>query len=299
VEPSGEARAFVSTATQGQGHLTALAQLLADELGWALPDVQIVEGDTDRCPYGSGAFASRSIVAAGGALALAARTVRAKVLRLAAHRLEVAADDLVIADGVIAIRGVPARSMSVREIAALAYRAPAASLPEGLEPGLEATRVYDPPPATFSNGAHVAVVDVDPETGQVSLVRHVVVEDCGRMLNPMLVEGQIHGAVAQGVGNALHEAIVYDAAGQLLTGTLMDYHLPRADELPAIEIGHVDTRPPVSVAGFKGMAEGGTIGAVAAVANAVADALGAEVGRVPLTPSEVHRLLHARPTPDA
>jgi aerobic carbon-monoxide dehydrogenase large subunit len=295
VEPSGEARAFVSTATQGQGHLTALAQLLADELGWALADVQIVEGDTDRCPYGSGAFASRSIVAAGGALALAARAVRAKVLRLAAHRLEVAADDLVIADGVIAIRGVPARSLSVREIAALAYRAPAASLPEGLEPGLEVMRVYDPPPATFSNGAHVAVVDVDPETGQVKLVRHVVVEDCGRMLKPMLVEGQIHGAVAQGVGNALHEAIVYDEAGQLLTGTLMDYHLPRADELPAFEIGHVDTRPPVSVAGFKGMAEGGTIGALAAVANAVADALDAEVDRVPLTPAEVHRLLHARP----
>jgi carbon-monoxide dehydrogenase large subunit len=295
VEPSGEARAFVSTATQGQGHLTALAQLLADELGWALTDVQVVEGDTERCPHGSGAFASRSIVAAGGALALAARAVRAKVLRLAAHRLEVAADDLMLADGVVTIRGVPARSLSVRQIVDLAYRAHASTLPDGLEPGLEATRFYDPPPATFSNGAHVAVVDVDPETGRVALVRHVVVEDCGRMINPTLVEGQIHGGVAQGVGNALHEAIVYDEAGQLLTGTLMDYHLPRADELPAIEIDHVDTRPPVSVAGFKGMAEGGTIGALAAVANAVADAVGAEVGRVPLTPSEVHRLLHARP----
>jgi carbon-monoxide dehydrogenase large subunit len=295
VEPSGEARAFVSTAAQGQGHLTALAQLLADELGWALREVEIVEGDTERCPYGSGAFASRSIVAAGGALALAARAVREKVLRLAAHRLEVGVDDLVLADGVVAVRGVPARSLPVREIAQLAYRAPASALPEGTEPGLEATRFYDPPPATFSNGAHLAVVDVDAETGAVSLVRHVVVEDCGRMVNPMLVEGQTHGAVAQGVGNALHEAIVYDGTGQLLTATLMDYHLPRASELPPIEIGHLETRPPVSVAGFKGMGEGGTIGAVAAVANAVADALGAEVCQLPLTPDRVHQLIHASP----
>jgi carbon-monoxide dehydrogenase large subunit len=296
VEPSGEARAFVSTAGQGQGHQTALAQLLADELGWPLQEVAVVEGDTDRCPYGSGAFASRSIVAAGGALALAARAVRDKVLRLAAHRLEVAVDDLVLADGVVAVRGVPARTLPVREVVELAYRAPASALPPGTEPGLEATRFYDPPPATFSNGAHLAVVDVDPETGQVALLRHVVVEDCGRMLNPLLVEGQVHGAVAQGVGNALHEAIVYDGAGQLLTGTLMDYHLPRAAELPSIEVGHVDTRPPVSVAGFKGMGEGGTIGAVAALANAVADALGVAVDQVPLTPFQVYRLVRGGAT---
>lgn len=295
VEPSGEARAFVSTVSQGQGHATTLAQLLAEELGWPLRDVSIVQGDTERCPHGSGAFASRSIVAAGGALALAARAVREKVLRIAAHRLEAAQDDLVLAEGVIAVRGVPDRRLDVREVVRLAYHGPASALPEGLEPGLEATRFYDPPPATFSTGAHLAVVDVDAETGLVRLVRHVVVEDCGRMINPMLVEGQTHGAVAQGVGNALHEAIVYDGAGQLLTGTLMDYHLPRADELPSIEIGHLATRPPVSVAGFKGMGEGGTIGAVAAVANAVADALaplGLEVHELPLTPTRVHRLLH-------
>jgi carbon-monoxide dehydrogenase large subunit len=300
VEPSGEARAFVSTATQGQGHLTALAQLLADELGWPLEEVAVIEGDTARCPHGSGAFASRSIVAAGGALALAARVVRDKVLRIAAHRLEASPDDLVIADGVVAVRGVPDRRLDAREVVRLAYHGPAAALPEGLEPGLEATRFYDPPPATFSTGAHLAVVDVDPDTGRVELVRHVVVEDCGRMINPMIVEGQIHGAVAQGVGNALHEAMVYDGSGQLVTGTLMDYHLPRADELPPIEIGHLATRPPVSVAGFKGMAEGGTIGAVAAVANAVADALapaGGEVSELPLTPARVHRLLHGGPAP--
>jgi carbon-monoxide dehydrogenase large subunit len=293
VEPSGEARAFVSTVTQGQGHLTALAQLLADELGWPLRDVSVVEGDTDRCPHGSGAFASRSVVAAGGALILAARAVRAKVLRIAAHRLEAAVDDLVLAEGVVAVRGVPDRRLDVREVARMAYQG-ASALPDGLEPGLEATRFYDPPPATFSTGAHLAVVDVDAETGRVDLVRHVVVEDCGRMINPMIVEGQIHGAVGQGVGNALHEALVYDGAGQLLTGTLMDYHLPRADELPSIEIGHVTTPPPVSLAGFKGMAEGGTIGAVAAVANAVADALGpvgGEVCELPLTPARVLGLI--------
>ena len=298
VEPSGEARAFVSAASQGQGHQTTLAQLLADELGLGLDAVSIVAGDTERCPYGSGAFASRTIVAAGGALILAARAVREKMLRIAAHLLEAAPEDLVWGGGALAVRGAPSRRLAVRDVARVAYRPPAGGLPAGLEPGLEATRYYDPPPATFSNGAHLAVVEVDAETGRVRVLRHAVVEDCGRIVNPLIVEGQIHGAVAQGIGNALYEALVYDGDGQPVTASLMEYHLPTAAEIPSIEIAHVETLPPVSVAGFKGMAEGGTIGATAAIANAVADALaplGVEVRELPLTPERVYRLLHERP----
>jgi carbon-monoxide dehydrogenase large subunit len=163
-----------------------------------------------------------------------------------------------------------------------------------VDPALEATQYYDPPPATFANGTHVAVVDVDPETGHVRIVRHVVVEDCGRMVNPMIVDGQTHGAVAQGIGNALYEEFVYDGGGQPLTTSFMDYLIPGVMEMPPLDVLHMETSPPVSVAGFKGMAEGGTIGSATAVANAVADALaplGIEVREVPLTPDRIYRLI--------
>jgi carbon-monoxide dehydrogenase large subunit len=255
-----------------------------------------VQGDTDRCPYGSGSFASRTIVVSGGALILAARRVREKILTIAAHMLEAAPADLTIDRGEIGVRGVPGRRVAVTDVARLAYRPASGTLPPGVDPGLEATQYYDPPPATFSNGAHLAVVDVDAETGQVELVRYVVVEDCGLMVNPMIVEGQLHGAVAQGIGNALFEDFVYDADGQPLTTTFMDYLLPTATDLPAVEVEHVETPPGTSVSGFKGMAEGGTIGSTAAVANAVADALhglGAEVREVPVSPERVFRLVRA------
>jgi carbon-monoxide dehydrogenase large subunit len=296
VEGSGEVRAFVSAASQGQGHATSLAQVVADELGVDLAAVTVVQGDTDRCPYGSGSFASRTIVVSGGALILAARRVREKILTIAAHMLEAAPADLTIDRGEIGVRGVPGRRVAVTDVARLAYRPASGTLPPGVDPGLEATQYYDPPPATFSNGAHLAVVDVDAETGQVELVRYVVVEDCGRMVNPMIVEGQLHGAVAQGIGNALFEDFVYDADGQPLTTTFMDYLLPTATDLPAVEVEHVETPPGTSVSGFKGMAEGGTIGSTAAVANAVADALhglGAEVREVPVSPERVFRLVRA------
>jgi carbon-monoxide dehydrogenase large subunit len=294
VEPTGEVRGFLSAASQGQGHATAFAQILADELGVPMEAVSIVEGDTERCPYGSGSFASRSIVVGGGALVLAARRVRDKIAQIAAHMLEAAAADLVVEDGRVAVRGVPGRGVSVAEVARLAYRPAAGTLPDGVDPGLEATQYYDPPPATFSNGSHVAVVDVDPETGQVDVVKYVVVEDAGRMVNPMLVDGQVQGAVAQGIGNALYEDFVYDDSGQPLTTTFMDYLVPGTHEVPAVDVVHVETPPRVSVTGFKGMAEGGTIGSTAAVANAVADALaplGVEVRELPLTPDRVLRLV--------
>lgn len=294
VEPTGEVRAFVSAASQGQGHATTLAQIVADELGVVLEAVTVIEGDTERCPYGSGSFASRSVVVSGGALVLAARRVRDKIARIAAHMLEAAPSDLVIDGGTIAVRGAPGRTVTVTDVARLAYRPAAGTLPEGVDPALEATQYYDPPPATFSNGTHLAVVEVDPETGQVDILRYVVVEDCGRMVNPMIVEGQLRGAVAQGIGNALYENFVYDETGQPLTTSFMDYLIPGAGEVPAMDLIHVETPPAVSVSGFKGMAEGGTIGATGAVANAIADALaplGVEVRDLPLTPDRLAHLL--------
>jgi aerobic carbon-monoxide dehydrogenase large subunit len=296
VEPTGEVRGFVSAASQGQGHATTLAQVLADELGMDLGAVAIIEGDTERCPYGSGSFASRSMVVSGGALVLAARRVREKIGKIAGHMLEAAPEDLTIEGGAITVRGVPGRTVTVADVARLAYRPAGGTLPPGVDPALEATQYYDPPPATFSNGTHVAVVEVDASTGQVEITRHVVVEDCGRMVNPMIVEGQTHGAVVQGIGNALYEHLAYDGAGQPLTTSFMDYLIPGSLEAPPIDVLHMETPPGVSVSGFKGMAEGGTIGATAAVANAVADALtplGIEVRDLPLTPDRIYRLIAA------
>ena len=294
VEPTGEVRGFVSAASQGQGHATTFAQVLADELGVELDAVTIVEGDTERCPYGSGSFASRSMVVSGGALILAARRVRERIAKIAGHMLEAAPADLTIEGGTIAVRGAPGRTLTVTDVARLAYRPAGGTLPEGVDPALEATQYYDPPPATFSNGTHLAVVEVDAETGQVEVVRHVVVEDCGTMVNPMIVEGQTHGAVAQGIGSALYEDFAYDDNAQPLTTSFMDYLIPGTLEVPAVEVIHLDTPPALSVSGFKGMAEGGTIGSAAAVANAVADALaplGVEVHELPLTPDRILRLI--------
>ncbi len=300
VEPSGQVRAFCSAASQGQGHATTLAQILADELGVDLADATIMPTDTDSSPYGSGTFGSRTIVVNGGAIILAARKLRDKVLRLAAHRLEAAADDLVLEAGVVSVRGTPSRRITFREVAAAAYfPAAAGPLPPDLEPGLEATHHYDPPPATFANGAHLAVVDVDVETGHVELVRYLVVEDCGRMVNPMVVDGQTHGAVAQGIGNALYEDLAYDGQGQPLATTFMDYLLPTAPALPPMEVSHLETLPPVTLGGFKGMAEGGTIGATATIANAVADALaplGIKITDLPLSPERIATLVRHAPT---
>ena len=294
VEPTGEVRGFISAASQGQGHSTTFAQILADELGVDIGAVTIVAGDTERCPYGSGSFASRSIVVSGGALVLAARRVREKITTIAAHMLEAAAPDLTVEGGRIQVRGAPGRAVTVADVAQLAYRPAGGTLPPGVDPALEATQYYDPPPATFSNGAHVAVVDVDPETGLVEILKYVVVEDCGKMVNPMIVEGQTHGAVAQGIGHALYEDFSYGDGGQPLTTSFMDYLIPGTTEVPDVDVVHVETPPAVSVTGFKGMAEGGTIGSTAAVANAVADALaphGVEVRELPLTPDRVLRLL--------
>jgi carbon-monoxide dehydrogenase large subunit len=290
IEPDGTVRCAVSFPSQGQGHATALGQIIADRLGVPVERVVLQPIDTHGGPAGSGTFGSRGAVGMMGAAGAAADRVRQKVTRLAAHLLEAAPEDIVLQEGRAHVTGLPQRAVSLVDIARAAYAPPVGGLGPGVEPGLEATIYFDPPGATFSGAVHVAVVEVDPETGRVRVLGYTVVEDCGPLINPMLVEGQVHGAVCQGAGEALRESIVYDEDGQLLTATLMDYALPRADELPEPRIGHLETPAPHYPGGIKGMGEGGTIGAPAALANAVADAVGARgvpITRLPIRPADL------------
>jgi aerobic carbon-monoxide dehydrogenase large subunit len=292
-DPAGKVTAVFGVASHGQGLETTLAQIVADEVGVPIEDVRVVHGDTDASPYGTGTYASRSLVLAGGAAILAGRSVREKMLVIAGHLLEADPADVTLADGRYAVRGMPDRSVTVRQIARAAYSG-AKQLPKGLEPGLEATRFYDPYYGTASNATHAAMIEIDRATLEVKTLRYVVVEDCGRMVNPLIVDGQVHGGVAQGIGAALLEEIVYDDQGQLLSGTLMDYVVPSACEIPTMEVHHVETPSPVALGGFRGMGEGGTIGAPAAIANAVADALAPlqiEIAELPVTPERLFRLI--------
>jgi aerobic carbon-monoxide dehydrogenase large subunit len=294
MDPDGGVRCALSFPSQGQGHATTVAQLVADRLGVPLQRVRLVAGDTAMTPPGAGTFGSRGAVAIGGTVAIAADRLGARLRALAGQCLEVAGDDIVLAAGRAHVRGFPERAVTLTELAQLAYSPPLDGLPAGAEPGLSATVCFDPPGPTFSGAVHVAAVEVDAATGRVRVLRYVVAEDCGPVVNPTIVEGQIHGAVVQGLGEALLESLVYDAAGQLLTATLLDYALPRAADVPALEIGHLETPSPLTPGGVKGMGEGGTIGAPAALANAVADAvrsLGLPVTRLPIDPAS----LRARP----
>ncbi|HYB44482.1 MAG TPA: xanthine dehydrogenase family protein molybdopterin-binding subunit [Candidatus Methylomirabilis sp.] len=295
VDASGSVTAAFGLACHGQGHETTLAQIVADELGVEMERVRVVHGDTDAGPVGSGTYASRSAVIGGGAAILASRAVREKALAIAAHQLEADARDLDLAAGVASVRGAPDRRLTLGEIARSAY-AGIKRLPKGMEPGLEATRFYDPYIGTAANATHLAEVEVDLDLGAVALRRYVVVEDCGRIINPMIVEGQAVGGVAQGLGAALLEELVYEG-GQLLTGSLMDYLVPTAAEMPRVEVTHIEKPSPSTLGGFKGVGEGGTIGAPAAIANAVADALaplGIEISELPITPDRLFRLLADR-----
>jgi aerobic carbon-monoxide dehydrogenase large subunit len=285
MDPDGGVRCATSFPAQGQGHATTIAQVVADRLGIALERVRLTVVDTAVAPPGSGTFGSRGAVSIGGTVAVAADRVRARLQALAAHVLEAAAEDVVVESERAHVRGFPGRVVSMAELARLAYYSPPGGLPADLGPGLSATVSFDPPGPTFSGAVHVALVEVDRDTGRVSVRRYIVVEDCGPVVNPTIVEGQIHGAVAQGLGEALLESLVYDADGQLLTATFMDYALPTAGDVPAFEIGHLETPSPLTPGGMKGMGEGGTIGAPAALANAVADAvrpLGLRVTALPV-----------------
>jgi aerobic carbon-monoxide dehydrogenase large subunit len=295
VDPGGTVTAAFGLACHGQGHETTLAQVVAQELGVAWGEVRVIHGDTAAGPVGSGTYASRSAVIGGGAAILASRAVREKALQIAAHGLEADVRDLELVDGVAWVRGAPDRRLALAEIARRAY-AGVKRLPPGMEPGLEATRFYDPYIGTAANATHLAVVLVDLDLCTIALTRYLVVEDCGRIINPLIVDGQAIGGVVQGVGAALLEELVYDG-GQLLTGSLMDYLVPTAAELPRIDVVHLERPSPSTLGGFKGVGEGGTIGAPAAIANAVADALaplGIEIAELPITGERLFRLLAAR-----
>ena len=297
VDPLGGVFVFSGTSSQGQAHETTLAQIVADGLSVPLEQITVVPGDTAGIPYGVGTFASRVGVLASTSAAYAAAEVRKKALAVAADHLEAAPEDLTLEDGRVTVRGTPGRGLALGDIAAIATAPrPGYALPGAMDPGLEASGYVHVPQSTYSNGAHAAVVEVEVETGTVRILRYVAVDDCGVMINPLVVEGQIHGGIAHGIGNALIEEIVYDATGQLATGTLMDYALPRATDVPSLEVHHVVTPSPLNPLGIKGAGEGGTLPAPAAIANAVADALrplGVEVSEMPLTRERLWRRVRA------
>jgi carbon-monoxide dehydrogenase large subunit len=295
MEPDGRVSVAVGVNSQGQGHETTFAQIAADRLGVPLEHVRVIQGDTATTPRGWVTGGSKSAVATGGAVLRAAEKIRAKLLRAASRLAEVPETDLDLRDGSVRRVSDDGLVAPIRDVARAVWLRKA-RLPPDDEPGLETTVRYEPPPLTHSNATHAAEVEVDEETGKVTVVRYVVVEDCGTILNPTIVDGQIQGGVAQGIGGALYEEIVYDENGQLVTGTLMDYLPPTAADVPRVDIAHIETPSPYTEGGIKGMGEGGVIAAPAAIANAVADALSEfspRVNRVPLTPERVLTMIDA------
>lgn len=289
VDPNGGVVLTVGTFGHGQGHPTVYAQLVADGIGCKIEDVTFIQGDTDNTPYGWGTWGSRSAVAGGGAVIKASEKIREKMFRVAANLMEVSPKDLELSDGKVQVKGVPGKSMTIRDVAQAAVYT--ADVPEGDEPGLEASFYYKAP-TPYANATHFAVVEVDAETGYTKILRYVVIEDCGKMINPMIVDGQIAGGVAQGIGNAMFEHHQYDAGGQLLTTSFMDYLIPTAADVPPMEFGHLETPCPISVGGIKGMGEGGAVAPPPAIANAIADALSPICGwktidRLPMSPEVV------------
>jgi carbon-monoxide dehydrogenase large subunit len=303
VDAGGQVFVFSGASSQGQSHETTLAQIVADGLSVPLERVTVVPGDTAGIPYGVGTFASRVAVLAGTSAAQAATDVRTKALAVAAGHLEAAPEDLILEDGRIGVRGAPGRGLTLAEVSTLVSSPrPGDALPAGITPGLEAAAYVSVPQSTYSSGAHAAVVEVDTDTGVVTILKYVAVDDCGTVINPMIVEGQVHGGIAHGIGNAFLEEIVYDATGQLVTGTLMEYALPRADDVPNLDVHHVVTPSPLNPLGVKGAGEGGTLPAPAALANAVADALrplGVTIAEMPLTRARLWRSLSAARAADA
>jgi aerobic carbon-monoxide dehydrogenase large subunit len=297
MDPSGYLELRIGASPHGQGLRTTLAQLVADELGVSPERIKVIHGDTDRTPYGWGTFASRSLVIAGGASVLAARKIQAKLKKIAGHLLEAAADDIVLGDGLARVAGTD-RALPIETLARAAYHQ--AHLFKGeLDPALSDTATYDPA-GTFSNACHACIVEVDADTGRVTIERFVVAEDAGRLVNPMIADGQVVGGVAQGIGNALLEEIVYDDTGNILTATLADFLPPTSHEIPPIELFHLETLSEATITRSKGLGEGGAIGPPAAILNAINDALspfGVTINEIPATPQRIRAALrHARKT---
>jgi carbon-monoxide dehydrogenase large subunit len=321
IETTGKVKVATGLTTQGQGHQTAFAQIVADELGVRIEDIEVVTGDTRRSPYSVGTFASRAAVMSGSAVALAARRVREKALRIAADALEASPGDLEIVDGIVQVKGAPASQIALGTVAVLSnplrYAFDEASkaatqfvvgdpskppVAEDDEPGLEGTDFYSPPRSTFANGMHAVIVETDPDTAEVTILKYAVVHDCGNLINPMIVEGQIHGGVAQGVGGALYERMAYDENGQLQNASFMDFLMPYVTEVPKkIDIDHLETPSPLNPLGLKGAGEAGVIPSAAVFAAAIEDAEGFPITSMPISPSELFELRrsHAQEGPTA
>ncbi|MGH9294560.1 MAG: molybdopterin cofactor-binding domain-containing protein, partial [Acidimicrobiales bacterium] len=293
VHPTGKAVVRLSVQTQGQGHETTFAQIVAEELGIPVADIDVVHGDTDNTPFGLGTYGSRSTPVSGAAVAVATRRVRDKAKLIAAAMLEVAPEDLEWEKGRWFVRGDPSTAKTIAEIALAAHSN--LELPEGVEGHLDGSAVYDPPNLTYPFGAYICVVDVDPATGQVKVRRFIAVDDCGPRINPMIVEGQVHGGLADGVGMALMQVIAFDDDGNCLGGSFMDYLLPTSMECPSWELGETVTPSPHHPLGVKGVGESATVGSPAAVVNAVLDAIGVRHADMPLTSAQVWRAMQGSP----
>jgi carbon-monoxide dehydrogenase large subunit len=281
---------------QGQAHETIFAQIISDALGVNFEDVRVMEGDTQQAPYGWGAWASRATVTTGGACIKASRKLRDKVLLIAAHLLKEAPEDLDIKRSRINSKRDARNSVSFQEVADVAIRF-SARLPQGMEPGLDVISFYEPEsPTTCSYATHLAVVAVDAETGFVSLLKYFIVDDSGVLVNPMTAHGQVHGALAHGIGGAMFEELFYDGEGQLLSSTFVDYLLPTASVMPEVIVDSTET-PSLTLGGFKGLGEGGAIPTAGAIANAIDDALseyGVKLLELPITPERVYSLIKKR-----
>ncbi|WP_205471147.1 aerobic carbon-monoxide dehydrogenase large subunit [Nocardioides sp. SYSU D00038] len=322
IETSGKVKVATGLTTQGQGHATVFAQLVADELGVRMEDVEVVTGDTRRMPYAVGTFASRAAVMSGSAIHLAAKRAKEKALRIAAEALEVDERDLEIVDGVVSVKGSPGTSIDLGTVSVLSnplrYAFDEASkaatqfsvgdpgrppVAEGDEPGLEGKDFYSPERATFASGMHAVIVETDPLTAEIRILKYAVVHDCGHLINPMIVEGQIHGGVAQGVGGALYERMAYDESGQLLNASFMDFLMPYVTEIPdGIDIDHLETPSPLNPLGIKGAGEAGVIPSAAVFAAAIEDAERVAlpdltITAMPISPSELHALRQRHPQP--
>jgi CO/xanthine dehydrogenase Mo-binding subunit len=294
VQANGKVSVATGIGTQGQGHFTSFAQIAADQVGVDVRNVDVVTGDTDQFYWGAGTFASRGAVVAGNAVNEAAKVVRQKILRLAAEHFECAEEDLEIADGAVSVVGVPGQSVKLGALALKANPMRGAVRP-GTEPGLESTQYFGPPRGATASGVHAMIVEVDPQIFMLKVLKYVVVHDCGTIINPLILAGQIHGGVAQGIGNAFYEQLVFDDEGQLLNASLADYLLPSALEVPRMEIAHMVTASPLNPLGIKGAGEAGAIPVGPLFAQAIEDALGLadrkiELLEIPLSPNRLFEL---------
>jgi carbon-monoxide dehydrogenase large subunit len=295
IDPTGKVTVLTGASPHGQGQETSFSQIVADELGVGMDDVFVQHGDTARLPYGIGTFGSRATAVGGTAMFNAVQDLKKKMAKIAGHILQVDPDKIGFEVGQLVAKDGSGKSMKYGDVVTHAYIA--RQLPPGVEPGLEATRVFEPSNFTFPFGTHVCVIEVDEETGEPKVTKYVAVDDCGNVINPLLVEGQVHGGIVQGVAQALYEEVVYDENGQLLTGSLMDYALPRAHDLPNLELDRTVTPSPVNPMGVKGVGEAGTIGSTPAVVNAVVDALspfGVTHVDMPVRPEKLWNIIKGR-----